>query len=78
LLGGVLNTTWPLLNLEGRKAKLEWEGFKNIDGHQLVALHYKPKKGSDLSIILYFDPETFHHVMTVYSASISAGLGTVS
>jgi hypothetical protein len=78
LLGGVLNTTWPLLDLDSRKAKLSWEGLKNVDGHQLIALRYKPKKGTDLNIILYFDPETFHHVMTVYSVSLSAGLGRVS
>lgn len=78
LLGGVLNTTWPLFDLSSHKAKLDWEGYKTVDGHQLAALRYKPKKGTDLSIILYFDPETFHHVMTVYSASVSAGLGSVS
>jgi len=77
LLGGVLNTTWPLLDLDGRNAKVSSEGVKSVDGYQLIALRYKPKKSSDLSIMLYFDPETFHHVMTVYSASRAAGLGRV-
>ncbi len=75
LLGGLLNTSWPLLDLDGRKAQLSSEGMKNIEGRQLIALRYKPKKGTDLSIVLYFDPETFHHVMTVYSISRVAGLG---
>jgi hypothetical protein len=78
LLGGVLNTTWPLLDLGSRKAKLDWEGYKSVDGRELAALRYKPKKGTDLSIVLYFDPETFRHVMTVYTASRSSGLGSVT
>jgi hypothetical protein len=75
LLGGVLNTTWPLLDLDARKAKLGSQGVKNIEGRRLIALTYKPKKSTDLAIVLYFDPETFHHVMTVYSVSRAAGLG---
>ncbi len=76
LLGGVLTTSWALLDLDSHKATLSYDGSKNIDGHQLIALHYKPKKGTDLSITLYFDPETFHHVMTVYTASRTSGLGS--
>jgi len=78
LLGGALNTTWPLLNLEAHKANVSYEGLKNMDGRQLYAMRYKPKKGTDLSIMLYFDPETFRHVMTVYTVSRAAGLGSVT
>lgn len=77
LLGGVLNTTWPLLDINAHKASVSYEGLKNVEGRQLHALRYKPKKGSDLSIMLYFDPETFRHVMTVYTASRASGLGSV-
>jgi len=66
LLGGTLSTAWPLLDLKDRKAKLSFEGLKKIDGQELYALRYRPKKSSDLEISLYFDPQTYHHVETVY------------
>jgi hypothetical protein len=74
LLGGVLSTSWPLLNLDDRKAKVTFEGVKKIDGQSLIDLHYKPKKNTDLDIHLYFDPETYHHVRTVYTMSQRAGI----
>ena len=77
LLGGALSTAWPLENLNDRKAKLSFEGRKKIDGKDVLELRYRPKKSSDLDIRLYFDPETFHHVMTVYTVSIRAGLGHI-
>jgi hypothetical protein len=49
------------------KPKLSYEGVKTIDGRSLHDLHYRPKKGTDLDIHLYFDTETFRHVMTVYT-----------
>jgi hypothetical protein len=66
LLGGVWSTSWALLDVEGRKAKLHSEGTKKVDGKELLAIRYLPHKNTDLDIILYFDPQTFHHVMTVY------------
>jgi len=78
LLGGALSTAWPLLNLNDRKAKLSFEGLKKIDGQQLYELRYRPHKNSDLDIELYFDPQTYRHVETVYSYSSSerfAGMG---
>lgn len=77
LLGGELSTAFPLFDLEDRKPKLSFEGEKTIDGHKLLDLRYKPKKSSDLDIHLYFDTETYHHVMTVYSLKVRAGLGYV-
>jgi len=76
LLGGVLSTAWPLLfgNLEQRKAKLTFDGLKKIDGQELYELRYRPNKGSDLEINLYFDPQTLHHVETIYRYSVTAGL----
>jgi len=74
LLGGLLTTAWPLLNLDERKAKLSLEGLKKMDGKDLYLLHYHPHKNSDLEISLYFDPQTFRHVETTYSYSVSQGL----
>jgi hypothetical protein len=69
LLGGVLTTGWPLLNLNQRKAKLSFDGLKKVDGQELYDLRYRPHKNSDLEIHLYFDPQTYRHVETTYSYS---------
>ncbi len=74
LLGGVLTTGWPLLAGEATK-RLHCEGIKKVDGKELYVVSYRPKKTTDLDITLYFDPETFRHVMTVYTAEVHAGLG---
>jgi hypothetical protein len=67
LLGGVWSTGWPLLDVEGRRPKLHSLGMKTIDGKELLGLHYQPRKSTDLDIVMYFDPQTYRHVMTVYS-----------
>lgn len=74
LLGGVLSTAWPLLDLNERKAKLSFDGLKKADGKEFYQLRYRPHKNSDLEITLYFDPQTYRHVETVYSYSTTAGL----
>jgi len=66
LLGGIWSTAWPLLDADARKAKIHVEGMKRIDGKDLIALRYEPKKRTDLEIVLYFDPQTFQHVLTIY------------
>ena len=58
-----------MLDLKARQAKAKYEGVKKIDGRELHDLTYVPNKsssGSDLTIHLYFEPDTFRHVMTVY------------
>ena len=77
LLGGALSTAWPLLKLDEHKAKLSYDGLKNIDGQQLYAVRYKPKKSTDLTIYLYFDPETYRHVRTVYMLTIDPHIKSV-
>jgi len=75
LFGGVLSTAWPLLDLDERKPKLSYEGVKTVDGHQAYMLRYKPKKGSDQNIDLYFDQETYRHVLTVYTLTVHPHVG---
>lgn len=70
LVGGILSESWPLLNLEQRNAKLEYVGLKKVGGNQLHAVKYLPRKGSDLKITLYFEPDTFRHVRTQYEQTI--------
>lgn len=78
LLGGVLTTAWPLLNLDERKAKLSFDGLKKVDGQDLYDVRYRPHKNTDLEIHLYFDPQTYHHVETTYSYSTTQSLTGVS
>ncbi len=67
LLGGVLSTAWPLLDLVARQPRLDYSGLKKIEGRQLYEVKYKAKKGpGDLQVALYFDPETFRHIRTQY------------
>ncbi|HJT67050.1 MAG TPA: hypothetical protein VJ749_11385 [Pyrinomonadaceae bacterium] len=72
LIGGTLSESWPLLNLTDKNPKLEYAGLKKIGDRQLHALKYTPRKGSDLKITLYFEPENFRHVRTEYSRTIYA------
>jgi hypothetical protein len=67
LIGGVLSTAWPLTHLEQRGSKLQYRGLAKVEGKQAHELRYQMKKGeSNLNIFLYFEPETFRHVATIY------------
>ena len=81
LFGGVLSTAWPLLNTQNTNPALKYEGLKKINGQQLHEISYVSKKRSEsgeLSIRLYFDPETYHHVLTVYTVTTLHGSQTIS
>jgi hypothetical protein len=67
LWGGTLSTGWALAHLDKHLAKLEDRGLKKVDGRELHRLDYVPRKPSDLQIELYFEPDTFRHIMTAYS-----------
>jgi hypothetical protein len=70
LIGGVLSTNWALMDLSERKAKLVFEGLKKEDGKQLYRMRYEPNKHIDVQIFLYFEPDTYRHVKTVYDLQI--------
>lgn len=72
LVGGVLSESWSLLNLQERNPKLEYGGLKKVGNKELHVLKYNPRKGSDLKIVLYFDPTSFRHLRTDYSRTIYA------
>jgi hypothetical protein len=77
LLGGVLNAGWALFGLAERGAKVSYDGLKTLEGRELHRLRYRAKKGQDtLDTFLYFDPDTFRHVASVYKASLAQQLGT--
>ncbi len=69
LFGGVLRTSWPLLDVTGRKPRLKYNGLKKVEDRELHDLSYVPKSGGDqdLEIHLYFEPDTFRHVTTIYT-----------
>ena len=75
LLGGALSTAWALANIEHNHPHLSSAGLKKVDGRQLLDLHYESKRGNDMDIHLYFDPETYRHVLTVYSLTAASGFG---
>ncbi len=78
LLGGELTTAWALLNLGENKAKLSFDGQRKVDGRTAYQLTYHSRKRDDLTIHLYFDPETFQHIMTTYAINLASGLGGFS
>lgn len=68
LLGGTLSVAWPLLDVQERQPKLKYNK-REVERRQLHELTYNPKSQSGvegLQIRLFFDPETFRHVMTEY------------
>jgi hypothetical protein len=75
LFGGTLSSAWPLLDLSTRKVKLEYAGNKKIESRPVIEVKYSPRGGSDLSISLFFDAETFQHVRTTYKRRIGAQIG---
>jgi len=66
LLGGELSAAWALENLNPNRAKLDYVGLKKIDGRELEGVEYS-SKGNDMKVTFYFEPESHHHVMTLYS-----------
>jgi hypothetical protein len=76
LLGGSLSTAWPLLSLEGRHADVKYAGLKKIEGRELHRFDYHDKGTGDMKVGLYFEPESFRHVMTAYELSAAAAIGS--
>ena len=75
LFGGVLSTSWSLLNNGLNRAKVTYDGTKNINGKETLVISYLLKGGSDLSIKMYFDKKTYRHVRTEYNHTIPASQG---
>jgi hypothetical protein len=75
LLGGELSTSWALENLDKNHPKLTYEGLKKLDGHEVQDVQYHCKHSSDMQIHLFFEPETGHHLRTLYSMAVSPNMG---
>jgi len=77
LLGGILTTAWPLYDWQDRKARIDVDGLKKVDGKELLRVTYHPRHGGgDLKIYLFFDPESFRHVKTIYTQQSQGQMGT--
>ncbi len=77
LIGGTLSTAWPLYDWQSRNARLDVDGLKKVDGKELFRVSYHPRHGTgDLKIYLFFDPETFRHVKTIYTEQSQAQMGS--
>jgi hypothetical protein len=66
LLGGALGTAWALQSIDPHRVKLESMGRKKVDGREVDEIGYLSKTNGGMTVKLYFDAETHHHVMTVY------------
>ncbi len=66
LLGGVLSTAWPLLDMSSRSAKLKYNGTKKLGDRKAHVLSYDSKNSGGLKTSMFFDAETFQHVRTEY------------
>jgi hypothetical protein len=75
LLGGELSTAWALQNLDPNRIKLDYLGLKKIDGRELQCVEYLSKGNTDMTVKLYFEPETSRHVATVYALAVSPNMG---
>jgi len=76
LLGGALTTGWALLNVPERQPKIDYSGTKKIDGSQLHELKYRAKKGGgEVTVSLFFEPESWRHVRSQYRLVIPARMG---
>jgi hypothetical protein len=64
---------------EGSASKsesLSYEGTKKIDGREAYVISGSDRSGTGMSIRMYFDKETFHHVKTEYRRTVSAAMGS--
>jgi hypothetical protein len=75
VIGGVLSTAWPLLHLDDKLSEVKYSGMKTINGRKLHELKFSPRKGSDLRISMFFDPDNFRHLRTEYKRVLAAHLG---
>jgi hypothetical protein len=75
LWAGVLSSGWALLGTDERQPRLKYEGLKKVDDVKYHRMNYRPKKGSDISIKLYFDEKSYQHRMTDYKVRVEGFAG---
>ncbi|MGW8178833.1 MAG: hypothetical protein ACWGQW_08740 [bacterium] len=71
LVGGVLSTFWPLLDLQSSRQRFELIGLEKTDGVEYLTVRCRLSR--DATAKLYFDPRTMQHLMTKYSGKTLFG-----
>jgi hypothetical protein len=51
-----------------------YNGLKKVNGGEAYEIGYHSKRKDDLTVHLYFDKDTYRHVMTTYSVTLASGL----
>jgi len=65
LFGGVLSQSWALANRD-KESRFEAAGTTKINDRPAYKVKYSTSGIGDMSVLLYFDAETFYHVRTEY------------
>ncbi len=65
--GGSLTRTWALLNHDAKELRLRYQGLSEKDGKQLHEASIECKGCDEVTIHLFFEADTFRHVLTTYS-----------
>lgn len=75
LMGGTLSSAWPLLDLSGQRARIEYVGLKKVREQLVHEIKYQPRSGSDCEVTIFLNEKTYEHVRTEYSRVIPAQIG---
>jgi hypothetical protein len=80
LFGGTLTSGWLFLDPKAPQLKLKYNGLKKVEGRELHELQYEPRKDAgDIRIRIYFEPDTYRHVLTIYDVrAVNSKSQTVS
>ncbi len=65
--GGSLTRTWALLNHDAKELRLRYQGLSEKDGKQLHEATIDCRGCGEVTIHLFFESDTFRHVLTTYS-----------
>ncbi|MFB3903811.1 MAG: hypothetical protein ACE15E_10185 [Acidobacteriota bacterium] len=67
LWGGSLTRAWALLNHDPKELRLRYRGLSGREGRQLYEASIDCKGCGEVEIHLFFEEDTFRHVLTTYS-----------
>jgi hypothetical protein len=74
IFGGALSSGWVLLNFDSKNAKLEYAGLENSNNRKLHKLRFSSSKTGTLKINLYFETDTYRHVLSEYQYTTSLSI----
>ena len=77
LFTGALSARWPLLNANPKKSRVEYSGTTKFGDRVFHKLKYSPR-GASLRVSLFFETDTFRHVMTEYQYTVDVSIGVSS